>query len=181
MVDGEPITFSDLAYIILEEEKRTEEQARIYNPDSPKDYWNTNDKAKILSVRVRNTAIDMAIHDRILYKMAKKEKVTLNEEEEEILKNKQIDFWEDLYDEQIDNLYVKKSVVNAELRKVAIAAKYQQMLAMKAKVNSARFSYEGDKYKEIKAKHKIKIDKSLVKKIVMGEVTLRHTNVNFVQ
>ena len=39
-IDDEEVTFEDLAFYILFEERKVEEQARIYNKDYTKDYWN---------------------------------------------------------------------------------------------------------------------------------------------
>jgi hypothetical protein len=180
-IDGKPVTLGDMAYLIMLEERRTEEQARVYNPASPKDYWNTSDKGKILSIRIRNTALDMCIHDKIMYERATKAGVELNAEEKETVKNAQTDFWEDLFDGQEENAYVSKETINRQIYKAAVVTKYQRILAKKAKINQARYGYEGDKYKEILEDYKVKVNKTLLRKIRMGEVTLLHDTVNFVQ
>ncbi|MCR4782497.1 MAG: hypothetical protein K5851_07135 [Lachnospiraceae bacterium] len=180
-VNKEPITLGDVAYLIMFEEKRTEEQARVYNPRSPKDYWNTSDKGKILSIRVRNTILDMAVHDKIMYDLAIKDGVTLDEKDEKALKNTISDFWDDLYEGQEENCYVSKKVINEEIRKAAIVAKYQMKLAKEAKVNDVRFNYEGEEYQKILKKYKVKVDKSFWRRVRVGEVTLDHDRVNYVQ
>jgi len=180
-IDGKSLTLEDMAYLIMLEERRTEEQARIYNPASPKDYWNTSDKGKILSIRIRNTTLDMAIHDKIMYERASKAGIKLNAGEMKTVKNAQTDFWEDLFDGQEDNAYTSKETINSQIYRAAVVTKYQRILAKNAKINQARYGYEGDKYKEILEDYKVKVNKTFLRKIRMGEVTLVHDTVNFVQ
>ncbi len=69
-VDGEDILFEDLRFYILFEEQKVERLARIYNPDSPKDYWNSHTNGEFVDVTAKEAVLEMAIHDHIMYKMA---------------------------------------------------------------------------------------------------------------
>ena len=64
--------------------------------------------------------------------------------------------------------------------RTAIAQKYQKMLAEKKKISYARLSYGGDIYENMLKEHKVRVNKRLWNRVIMGEVTLRHHKVNFV-
>ena len=80
-INGEKLYYKDLSFYVLYEEERVEKEAQIYNPESTKDWWNTYLNGEFVSVSARNTAMNMAIHDRIMYDLAKENNITLNEED----------------------------------------------------------------------------------------------------
>lgn len=180
-VDGEEVTFSDMAYYFLRRERDVEEEAIVYNPSSPKDYWNTRNKGVILSAKIKKDTLDMVIHDTIMYNLSKKAKVKLNLREQTFFYNERADFWDDLFDAQLENLYTTRAVVNITMKKTAISEKYQRTLAKKMGISYERLSYGGDKYKKMLQDHHVKVNKRLWQRVVLGEVTLRHHTVNFVQ
>lgn len=179
-IDGENITFSDIAYYFLRKERDIEEEALIYNPSAPKDFWNTQKHGIILSAKVKKETLELIIHDAIIYKLAKENKVELNLKEQEYFSDKRKDFWDDLYEEQLENLYTTRANVNIAMKKTAIAQKYQKMLAEKKKISYARLSYGGDIYENMLKEHKVRVNKRLWNRVIMGKVTLRHHKVNFV-
>ncbi len=179
-INGESLLYRDLSFYVLYEEMQGEKEARVYNPESSKDWWNSYVNGKFVSVTARETAMDMAVHDRIMYDLAKKDNITLTSEEENQVAMTQSDFWEDLFDEQKKNLPVSKEEINEQIKRIAIGEKYQNTLAEEKGVNSFEYNYDGYLYKQmLDSDYKVKIDDNY-DKLVFGEITIHHDKVNFI-
>lgn len=179
-INGESLLYRDLSFYVLYEEMQGEKEARVYNPESSKDWWNSYVNGKFVSVTARETAMDMAVHDRIMYDLAKKDNITLTSEEENQVAMTQSDFWEDLFDEQKKNLPVSKEEINEQIKRIAIGEKYQNKLAKEKGVNSFEYNYDGYLYKQmLDSDYKVKIDDNY-DKLVFGEITIHHDKVNFI-
>ncbi|MBQ5431438.1 MAG: hypothetical protein IIU28_07285 [Lachnospiraceae bacterium] len=173
-VDGEDLTLEDMAYYVVYEEMNVEKQARIYDPKHPIRYWNTHANGVFVAPEARRIAMEMAIHDRILLRMAQKDGVVLSTEEKEHLEQRTTDFWEDLYDEQKENLPVSYNRIDRAIRQLALVQKYQYELARKNGRTYAGYNWDGAFYEKIYAKHKVKIHKLVWNRVNMGNVSLRH-------
>lgn len=180
-IDGEAVTFRDMAFYILFEERKIEEQAKVYNPDSTKDYWNLHTNDTFIQLEAKDVVMDMAVHDHLFYQMAKAEGMdSLTESEEDELSFAITDFWEDLLDVQWEKLPCSEEEINQQIRIAAIAEKYQNMLAEKDGPSQAAYNYDGYYYGLIKDEHQIEINNKLWKKLVMGDITLKHTKLNYI-
>lgn len=180
-VDGQKVTFQDLAFYILFEERKVEEQARIYNPESTKDYWNMHTNDTFIQEEAKDVVMGMAIHDHLFYQIAVAEGMdTLTDEEEQDLQFAITDFWEDLLDQQWEKLPCDEDTINEQIRIAAVAEKYQRYLAEKDGPSEAAYKYDGYYYEQIKKNHKVKINKNLWNRFVLGDVTLTHTHFNFI-
>ena len=179
-IDGESISFRDLAFFIAYEERLVEEEAIIYNKKSTKDYWNTHTNGQFISVAARDAVRDMAIHDYLMYNLATNEGIRLKDDQIEEVNNSAMDFWMDLLDGQKDELlsYTTEDAVNDTIMKKAVAEVYQDYLAT---VNNHAYVYYdvGAKgYEDILAEHDIQIS-NIWKDVVMGEITIHHNKVNY--
>ena len=180
-VDGEAVTFQDLAFYILLEERKVEEQAKIYNPDYTKDYWNLHTNDTFIQEEAKDVVMGMAVHDHLFYQLAVEEGMdSLSESEEDELKFAITDFWEDMLDVQRDNLPCDEETINNQIRMAAIAEKYQNQLAEKQGPSQAAYKYDGYYYSLIRDDHGVKINKKLWNKFVMGDITLKHTKLNYI-
>ncbi len=180
-IDSEDVTFEDLAFYILYEERKVEEQARIYNPDSTKDYWNLHTNDTFIQLEAKDVVMGMAIHDHLFYQLAVAEGLdTLTESEEDELEFSITDFWEDLLDVQWEKLPCDEETINNQIRIAAVAEKYQNILAKEKGPSQAAYKYDGYYYSLIRDEHLIKINKKLWDKFVLGDVTLVHTHMNFI-
>ena len=180
-VDGEAVTFEDLAFYILYEERIVEEEARIYNPDSTKDYWNIHTNDTFIQDEAKNAIIGMAIHDELLYELAKENGMDeLTEEEEQQLEFSKTDFWEDLMDVQWDRLPTDEDTINAQILKAAIAEKYQNYLGTTQGPSIAAYKYDGYYYSLIEDEHDVDINDELWDRFVVGDITLYHDSTNFI-
>lgn len=171
-VDGEEITLEDMAFYIAYEEGVVEEQAIAYNPENTRDYWNAYSNGTFVQVRAKQAAIDMAMHDEIFYRLALEYDVELNEEEQQYLENDQADFWSDLTDEQKESLGVGEEVLNRTMQKMAIAEKYQYLLAAMNEVDYDDYSIDGDAYQELLKEHDCKINEKVWERVNFGRITV---------
>ncbi len=180
-VDDTEITFEDLAFYILYEERVVEEQARIYNPDSTKDYWNLHSNDSFIQMEAKDAVMGMVIHDYLFYQLAQDAGMdTLTAEEEQDLEFAITDFWEDMLDVQWERLPCDEETINEQIRIVAIAEKYQNYLAETEGPSIAAYKYDGYYYGLIRDEHNININEKLWDRFVMGDITLYHSKVNFI-
>ena len=180
-IDGNSVTFEDLAFYILYEERKVEEQARIYNPDSTKDYWNIHTNDTFLQGEAKDVVMGMAIHDHLFYQLAVEEGLgELTLEEEKDLEYRITDFWEDMLDIQREKLPCEEKIINNQIRLAAIAEKYQNKMAEQNGPSQAAYKYDGYYYQQIRDEHQIEINEKLWKKFVLGDVTLKHSTPNYI-
>ena len=180
-VDSEEITFQDLAFYILYEEGKIEEQARIYNPDYTKDYWNLHTNDTFIQLEAKEVVLGMAVHDHLFYQMAVAEGMdTLTDEEEQELEYRITDFWEDLLDIQWEKLPCSEETINEQIRLAAIAEKYQNYLAEELGPSQAAYKYDGYYYQQIMEQHKVKTNDKLWDRLVLGDITLSHSKLNYI-
>lgn len=181
IVDSEEITFQDLAFYILYEEGKIEEQARIYNPDYTKDYWNLHTNDTFIQLEAKEVVLGMAVHDHLFYQMAVAEGMdTLTEEEEQELEYRMTDFWEDLLDIQWEKLPCSEETINEQIRLAAIAEKYQNYLAEELGPSQAAYKYDGYYYQQIMEQHQVKTNDKLWDRLVLGDITLSHGKLNYI-
>lgn len=180
-IDGEDVTFRDLAFYILFEERKVEEQAKVYNKDYTKDFWNLYTNETFIQSASKDAVIDMAIHDHLFYQLAVAEGMnTLSAEEETDLAYAINDFWEDLLDVQWEKLPCDEETINEQIRIAAIAEKYQNHLAEEKGPSQAAYNYDGYYYGQIRDEHSVKINKKLWDKFVLGDITLKHSKINYI-
>lgn len=173
-VDGEIITMEDLAFYIVFYEGKTENMAKIYDRKDTLKLWNTHINGDFLRLDTKDSIINNAIHDRIYYDLAQQEGIELTSEDEEALEFFIIDFWEDVLDEQYENLPISKDIINEQIRKACIAQKYQDKLATEIGPTFAAFSYDGYYYEQELKEHKVIIKNKLWDRLRIGSVTLGH-------
>ena len=179
-INGEALTYGELSFYVLYVEQKVEKEARVYNPTSSKDWWNSYVNGTFVSVSASRMAMDMAVHDYIMYKLAEDEGITLTDEEEKLVAYRQTDFFEDLYDEQLERLPVSTDEIDESIEKIAIGEKYQQKLTESLGVNNFEYNYDGYEYKQMLEKdYKVKVDDGY-DKLVFGEITLHHSKVNYI-
>ena len=180
-VDSEAVTFEDLAFYILFEERKVEEQARIYNHDYSKDYWNLHTNDTFIQSEAKEVVMGMAIHDHLLYQLAVNEGMdSLTEEEEQALSGSTTDFWEDMLDIQWEKLPCDEQTINEQIRIAAVAEKYQKYLADEYGPSEAAYKYDGYYYEQLLKEHDVDINDKLWDKLVMGDITLQHTKINYI-
>ncbi len=180
-VDNVDVTFLDLAFYILYEEGKVEQQAKIYNPDYTKDYWNIHTNDTFIQLEAKEVVIGMAIHDHLFYQLAVADGMdTLTEGEEQDLEFAQTDFWEDLLDVQWEHLPCDEETINEQIRLAAVAEKYQNYLAEEYGPSVAAYNYDGYYYEQLLKEHEVEINDKLWDKFVLGDITLVHNKLNYI-
>ena len=115
------------------------------------------------------------IYDEIFYELAQKEGLTRSSEEEEMLNNKEMDFWSDLTDEQKESLGVSEEQIMETMRHLALAEKYQNSLVEQDGNDSYdSYSISGEKYQEILKDHTFKVKERVWDKIDFGNIVVGH-------
>ena len=180
-VDSEKVSFEDLAFYILFEERKVEEQARIYNHDYPKDYWNIHTNDTFIQLEAKEVVMGMAIHDHLFYQLAVNEGMDiLSTDEEDSLEGSITDFWEDMLDIQWEKLPCDQETINEQIRIAAVAEKYQDYLAKEYGPSQAAYKYDGYYYSQILEEHDVQVNSKLWDKLVLGDITLQHSKINYI-
>ena len=149
-VDGEQVTLREMAFYIAYEEGNMEDAAIIYNPDNTDEYWQLYINHTFLREQAKQTVVDMTIHDTLFYQMATAEKITLSEEEEQYLAN------------------------DASMRKMALAQKYQSILAEMEQVDYEDYSIDGTEYEKLLTQHTCELDETTWDRVPFGSITVDH-------
>lgn len=174
MVDGQQLTLSDMAFYIAYQEGEIEKSARIYNPENTDEYWNLYTNNNFLRAAGKQAVLDMAVHDEIFYRLAVEEDVKLSEEEEEHLANDVYDFWSDLEEEQRAALGVSEEVLAESMRKIALAEKYQYLLAAMKQKSAEDYTYCGKAYEKMLEEHEYTVEEKVWERVPFGSVTVNH-------
>ena len=180
-VDGQDMTLSDVAFYVVYEETKVEEQAEIYNPDNTKDYWNGHVNGVFIQADAKKTALGMAAHDMIFYNAALEKGFSLTDEEKEYLENMRTDFWMDLYDQQKDNLPVSDEQINESIDRMALAQKYQRWIAEQNGRTFNEYDWDGYDFTQLlEASHSIKENTSVWNRVNISEISLNHSKVSYI-
>ncbi|WP_051604808.1 hypothetical protein [Lachnobacterium bovis] len=175
VVDGDDLTLRNFAFYVAYEEAEVEEKAKVYDSKHPENYWKMHTNGQFIKYAARNAAIDMGVHDYYFYKKALKDKVKLTNEEKKILKNNQLDFWEDLKDRGADKLLgIKKQDIYDTMEKMAIAQKEQYICEQLDGMEEGDYDFNQDAYKELLEKKDYKIVKGVWTRIDFGNITFKH-------
>ena len=174
-VDDQAITLKDFAFYVAYEEMNVEEQAYVYEPGNTSKYWNLHIDGEFVRIAARNSAVDMAIHDRIFYDMALEDGVELDDEEMQFLINSQQDFLSDLSDYGgIEKLGVDEEVICSSMEKAALAQKYQEVYAELNGKEISDYDFSAEGYKALLADTDYKINKEVLERLDFGNITLEH-------
>lgn len=179
-VDGRGITLKELSWYILYEERTVEEDAKVYNPETTKDYWNARINGKIVATLVKRTIVGMAVHDDLFYREAKKEHLSLDGADQQYLENSRMDFWEDLLDQQRDRLPASKKYINSQIDRMALAQKYQELLSAKNDTSYENYDWNGKDYEKLLKKHHVKYNSKALDHLRVGEITIHHDHFNVI-
>ncbi len=173
-VDGEQVTLREMAFYIAYEEGSMEDAAIIYNPDNTDEYWRLYTNHTFLREQAKQTVVDMTVHDTLFAQMAAEEGIVLSEAEEQYLANEQQDFWSDLTEEQRESLSVSEDTLDETMRKMALAQKYQSILAEMEQVDYEDYSIGGTEYEKLLAQHTCELDETTWNRVPFGSITVDH-------
>lgn len=178
--NGQEVQMKDLGFYILYQEREVENQAKIYNPNNTKDYWNLHVDGVFIQVQAKDTILNMAIHDNLFYQKAVEENLALNAREEQRLRNAISDFWMDLLDGQLEKMPVSDEYIMEAMRHIALAEKYQTKLAKAKGKSYASYQWDGYEYQKWLEKQDVKVNEKLWEKITVGDISLSHGAPNYI-
>lgn len=173
-VDERELTLRDMAFYIAHQELEMEDMARIYNAEDTGEYWNLYTNHTFLRAEAKQSVMDIAIHDEIFYQLALQEEIELTAEEEAHLANDQYDFWSDLEEEQREALGVSEEVLKESMHKLALAEKYQYLLAEMNHKTYDDYAVGGLAYEKMLLEHTYSVNESVWTKIGFGSITVDH-------
>lgn len=173
-IDGYALTLKDIAFYIAYEEQKIEETARIYNPENTSEYWNIYTNHTFLREEGKQTVLEMAIHDEIFYQLAIENGMNLTVEEEKHLANDWYDFWGDLEEEQRVALGVTEKNIAESMRKIALAEKYQHLLAEMEQKEFEVYSVYGQTYEKLREEHDCVVNEEIWARVPFGSITVNH-------
>lgn len=174
VVNEKELTLSDMAFYIAYEEQLVEKEAFIYNPQDTGAYWRIHTNGTYIRLAAKEAALNMAIHDEVFYQLAQENGIQLNDKEQQYAANIQADFWSDLSEGAEEKLGVNEEVLNRSIQKLAIARKYQYLLAEMNGVEETEYDVEGAQYQKLLETQKIKIIDEVWERVHFGSITLPH-------
>lgn len=174
VVDDETLTLRDMAFYIAYEETQMEETARIYNAENTGEFWRLFTNHTFFRSAGKQAALDMAVHDAIFYQLAMEEGLELTEEEQRHLANDQYDFWSDLGEGQRKRLGVSEEDVKEAMRRMALAEKYQYLLAAIEQKEFDDYSIDGTAYQRLMEEHEVELDETTWERVPFGSITVDH-------
>ena len=178
-VDGKDLTLKDLSFYVLHQEYVVERQAQVYNADNTRDFWNIHTNGYFLRGVAKKAVMGAAVHDQIFCQEALKHHMVLSSDEKDQLEDARTDFWDDLYDEQKQNNPSDDASVNEIIGHIALAEKYQRYLVKKHQTTYASYNWDGYDYTKLLKQHDVD-EKSIWHRVVLGDITLRHHAVNYI-
>lgn len=174
-VEEEEITLREFALYVAHQEMEVQEQAKVYDPDDTRKYWNIHTNGTYICFAARNEAMSMAIHDELFYQMAMELKLELSEEEQQILQNDVNDFWYDLTDDNKDEkLGIVKEDIYTAMEKIAYAQKAQMIAAGIDGVKYEDYEYHTEEFLDFLSDYKYKVNDNVLNRLDFGDITLEH-------
>lgn len=171
-IDGADYPFRDLAVYLAKQERTVEEQANAYDLENSNAYWNLHTNGSFIRIEARDAAMDQAVHDIIFSQSAAKEGIQLTKEETVFLENQKQDFWNDLEENGQERLGVSEQEITQAFSRIALAQKYQQMLAALKGVDNVEYNVNGANYQELLGEHDVSIHEKLWERLNFGNITI---------
>ena len=176
-VNGTSLTLRDIAFYVAYEEAEVEKQAFAYDAEHPRRYWGIHLNDTYVYAAARNAVIQMAIHDEVFYQMAVKEEISLTDEEEQALSDKEQEFWQDLVEDDKDGMLgVSETDIEETMRRIAYAEKYQSIYAQMQGASYKDYAFSEEAYVALLEEQDYTINQKIVKRLGVGTITLNYSD-----
>ena len=195
-MDGTKISLRDLGYYIAEVEAFTQQQAILYSPDDPLEYWNlyfsARDNSTFVSDYARETAISNCFCDIIYENEAIMCGLTLSEEDERAALTAAENFYISLSDSQRAAVGIDMDLILSIQRRKLLASHYvtkllhdDHDLAVRLEDMIADQAYLSDPVallggtglyfrNNILPKHKSSYNRKILRKLPLGRITVNN-------
>ena len=170
--DDHMFILHDLSFYVGFQEGKVQEQAKIYDPEHPWNYWNVHTNGEFIKITARDNAIDMMIHDWYYSKQAAENGLTLTEEELALSEDAAADYWSDLSDRGKEVLGLTREDVSSICRDIALAEKYMIQLSNESGRDIAVFRTGGKAWEDLKDSLPIFYEKETIRRIEFGRITV---------
>ena len=182
-VDDRNITLREFGYYIYEVEAFVQNQALLYNPENPKEWWNTHFSAGMDSQFVcdyaKKVAISMCIADEIYYRQALSQGLTLSGSEEAGIMDDVMNMLGNMDSRQLSATGLDEKIIFDISKKHALASKYAEKIVKDRNLAA----YYEEPYKEVNwdgayfqeqilPEHKVHTNDSVLDKIIFGKITV---------
>lgn len=186
-VDDREVSVQELGYYIYTVEQFVDQQARLYNPEDPGQYWNTHFSAglqsKFISDMAEDTVYSTCICDFIYESMALEEGYSLSAEEIKDAGQKAEEMFQKLTEQQRQKTGLTPEIIQKTEERKLLVSKYADDYIDTVDFTgySGRpeelISAGGDYYEaEILPGHTIWYNTKLKEKIEIGKITLLLSN-----
>ncbi len=186
-VDGRRVSLRELGYYVYTVETQIDQQARIYNPEDPLDYWNTYFNSGVeggyISEMAKDAVLGTCVCDLIYEQMAKEQGWELSGEEKEKAGQQAEFLYAKLSESQRQKTGLTVQLVTEVLQRKALvanfAAEYFENVDFTgySGYREELVSYAGEYYqKEILSQHKIEYNDDLAQELHIGRVTTNYVS-----
>lgn len=183
-IDGENVTIQEISYYIWNVEKKFNEMAVAYNPDNPKEFWNTHFKAALDSTFTRDyakrIAKEVSVYNCVMRKEADRYGVTLTTSEIQAVKEEASDCYAAMTSYAKEQTKIKEENLISIFEDEAVIRKFLEKAAEDITAQgftgdlNQQLSYSGEYYNEyILTQYNVQYNDALWEKITMGTITLQ--------
>ena len=182
-MDDTDITLREFGYYIYQVEEFVQRQALLYDPENPKQWWNTHFSAGMDSQFVcdyaKKVAVNLCISDEIYYKRAVSSGMVLDSNEEQQAADEARKVYRGLTTAVISKIGLNEDAfVNLRV-KHALASKYAESLSKSLDFSgysgetAELLNWDGAYYQDkILPEHVVTTNEELLEKITLGKITV---------
>lgn len=167
-------TLRDAAFYVWYEEYVGDFQARMYDENNPRSYWNAHVNGNFMSVLIKDATLNMFLHDTVVYLAAAENETVLTEEEETDVYNITSTYYNSLSQEQIEALGINFQDFYSTVEKMAIAKKYMLMMCEKNSTDTSTWETDGIAYQALLSEHDYTVNEKLWEQVDIGRITLTY-------
>ncbi len=186
-VDDASVTLREFGYYIYDTEAFVQQQALLYNPQDPCDWWNTHFSAGAESTFVcdyaQKVAADTCICNEIYCKEALRLGISLEPEEKIAAAAEAKDIYNNMSAKQREVTGLTESKITEIKTKQALSAKYAGILAKTAnfagyaKEPQALLNWDGEYYRDkILPQHTVTENSDILDNLTFGKITVNRAD-----
>ncbi|MCR4649041.1 MAG: hypothetical protein K5776_08185, partial [Lachnospiraceae bacterium] len=145
-VDGKDVTLREFGYYVYQIEEYTQEQAMVYNPEDPNEWWNTHfssgPDSQFVCDYAKKVALNLCIEDEIFYEEALDEGLLLNEDGEAKVRADASEMINKMDSKQMNTTGLDETIILEMTKKQLLSATYAEFLVKTVDF----YEYEEDPY-----------------------------------
>lgn len=182
-VNETEITLKEVMYYIMDIEAYTNQQAIIYNPNDPTEYWSRHlsagDDSAYIHAIAKEQVYEVCIVDYLYILEAEENTFSLSDKAVDTANEEALELYNSMTDKQKSSAGFELEDIEAMKQKEMLATAYAEFLANNTDWTdtvvspATEMSYNGEFFQEnILSKYKISINKDLWEEIQLGKLTI---------